>query len=222
MKKERSNINIPNSNPVLKDETLVHNSKGYSVVYDPTTGKPKETKKEAVILHFTGGSAESALSSAKGKTGYHTLIKKDGTIVEIADGKEVTYHAGKGRLKDFESINSVSFGIEVEALWDNVNNDYEELTSKQLEALLEYLPKKTEELGLTLEDIFGHNEITALADQKASYTTTQYQNNEVDYMDTSEVLRLRNENPGFLRGRKADWSSKRIKALLDLMKSNDN
>lgn len=107
-------------------------------------------------------------------------------------------------------------------MWDQNKNDYEELTPKQLEALLDYLPKKLEELGLNIEDIFGHNEITALADQKASYTTSQYKNDEVDYMDTSEVLRLRNENPGFLRGRKADWSSKRIKSLLDLLESNTN
>lgn len=86
------------------------------------------------------------------KVSAHYVIGRDGTIYQLVDEKDVSYHAGKSSLPDGRTnVNSCSIGIEI------MTSYTEAPTEKQTEALLKlihHIKKK-----YTIKYVLRHSDI---------------------------------------------------------------
>jgi N-acetyl-anhydromuramyl-L-alanine amidase AmpD len=196
----------------------MHNEKGYSVQYDPTTGGPLETSKKGIMLHQTGGNAKSALQSAKGGTGFHTLIDKNGNITELANSKHVTYHAGASHFSSEKSSNAALFGIEFESVQIDKMGRYEELTKAQITNGAKYIAAKIKEFGITLEDVIGHHEATVYKNSASRKKGNNSLTNE-DFLDAKKIASNRHSHGEFAGvSRKSDMSVKVMNQIMTEVK----
>ncbi len=72
---------------------------------------------DILLLHYTGmPDGEQALNwlcVEESQVSCHYLVHEDGRIVQMVEEKFRAWHAGKGRWRDNEDINSRSIGIEI-------------------------------------------------------------------------------------------------------------
>jgi N-acetyl-anhydromuramyl-L-alanine amidase AmpD len=170
------------------------------------------------MLHQTGGNAKSALQSAKGGTGFHTLIDKNGNIIELADSKHVTYHAGKSHFGSEKSSNASLFGIEFEGVQVDKMGRYEDLTKAQITKGAQYIAAKIKEFGITLEDVVGHHEATVYKTSESRKKTNDSLTNE-DFLDAKEIASNRHSHGEFAGvARKSDMSVKVMSQIITEVK----
>ncbi|MEM9249372.1 MAG: N-acetylmuramoyl-L-alanine amidase [Pseudomonadota bacterium] len=71
-----------------------------------------------VVLHYTAmTSAEAALDwlcAPQSQVSAHYLIGRDGRIWQMVDERDRAWHAGAGRWRDIDDVNSASIGIEID------------------------------------------------------------------------------------------------------------
>jgi N-acetylmuramoyl-L-alanine amidase len=110
-------------------------------IYKSPNHSPKNREKKDIkfiVIHYTGMQSERAcierLTSSKSKVSAHYLINKEGSITRMVSEKNVAWHAGKSKWKNFINLNEQSIGIEL------VNKGhqfgYQKFTKKQISKLI--------------------------------------------------------------------------------------
>ncbi len=97
----------------------------------------------AIVLHHTASPADAqrnAMFFAKpsSKVSAHYVVGKDGTIVQCVPDDVASWHAGRSKYGDRESVNDFSIGIEICNLGDE-KDDYPALEYAALGKLMAYL-----------------------------------------------------------------------------------
>ena len=128
--------------------------------------KKKRTKNQIkfVIIHYTGMQSEiesiERLKDVKSKVSCHYLINRKGSVVQMAEEKNIAWHAGKSKWKNFTNINKGSIGIEL------VNRGhkfgYENYTKLQINSLVNLCKELKKKYKINKENFLGHSDIAPL------------------------------------------------------------
>tara|TARA_E500000178_G_scaffold216244_1_gene213466 strand:+ start:1848 stop:2555 length:708 start_codon:yes stop_codon:yes gene_type:complete len=117
-----------------------------------------------LIIHYTGMQSEiesiKRLQNPKFKVSCHYLINRKGKVIQLVKDKNIAWHAGKSKWKNFTNLNKTSLGIEL------VNRGhefgYQKFSIYQIKSLLKlckYLKKKYK---INKENFLGHSDIAPL------------------------------------------------------------
>ena len=108
--------------------------------YSPNFSKKKRSKIDIkfVIIHYTGMQSEiesiKRLKNPRQKVSCHYLINRKGEVIQMVKDKNIAWHAGKSRWKEFKNLNTNSIGIEL------VNKGhrfgYQNFSKKQIKSLI--------------------------------------------------------------------------------------
>ncbi len=128
--------------------------------------KKKRTKNQIkfVIIHYTGMQSEiesiERLKDVKSKVSCHYLINRKGSVVQMAEEKNIAWHAGKSKWKNFTNLNKGSIGIEL------VNRGhkfgYENYTKLQINSLVNLCKELKKKYKINKENFLGHSDIAPL------------------------------------------------------------
>ena len=128
--------------------------------------KKKRTKNQIkfVIIHYTGMQSEiesiERLKNVKSKVSCHYLINRKGSVVQMAEEKNIAWHAGKSKWKNFTNLNKGSIGIEL------VNRGhkfgYENYTKLQINSLVNLCKELKKKYKINKENFRGHSYIAPL------------------------------------------------------------
>tara|TARA_B100000609_G_scaffold189065_1_gene175766 strand:+ start:72 stop:776 length:705 start_codon:yes stop_codon:yes gene_type:complete len=124
----------------------------------------KKRRIKFIILHYTGMQSTiesiSRLKSEKFKVSCHYLISKNGHIYRLVSEKNVAWHAGKSRWREFVNLNTCSVGIEIQNKGHGKN--YEMYDIKQVSAVRKLCLKLRKKYKIPLKNILGHSDISPL------------------------------------------------------------
>ncbi len=117
-----------------------------------------------IILHYTGMQSERAsvkrLTSIKNSVSAHYLINRKGDIIKMIDEKNIAWHAGKSKWKNFINLNRESIGIEI------VNKGhkfgYEKFTKAQISKIILLCKILMKKYKIKKANILGHSDIAPL------------------------------------------------------------
>ena len=117
-----------------------------------------------VIIHYTGMQSEIAsihrLKDIKFKVSCHYLINRKGKITQMVLDKDVAWHAGKSKWKNFVNLNKNSIGIEL------VNKGhqfgYQSFSSLQINSLIKLCKNLKKKYKISTENFLGHSDIAPL------------------------------------------------------------
>ena len=108
--------------------------------YSPNFSKSNRSKIDIkfVIFHYTGMQSEiesiQRLKNPRQKVSCHYLINRKGEVIQMVKDKNIAWHAGKSRWKEFKNLNTNSIGIEL------VNKGhrfgYQNFSKKQIKSLI--------------------------------------------------------------------------------------
>ena len=128
--------------------------------------KKRRTKNQIkfVIIHYTGMQSEiesiERLKNVKSKVSCHYLINRKGSVVQMAEEKNIAWHAGKSKWKNFTNLNKGSIGIEL------VNRGhkfgYENYTKLQINSLVNLCKELKKKYKINKENFLGHSDIAPL------------------------------------------------------------
>jgi N-acetylmuramoyl-L-alanine amidase len=131
----------------------------------PNTGERRGwAKPELLILHYTGmQSAEAAgawLCNPASGVSCHYLVDEAGRITQMVDENLRAWHAGAGRWKSCEDINSASIGIEIH----NPGHDlgYTEFPAAQIAAVIRLCHDILERNHIAPEGVLAHSDTAPL------------------------------------------------------------
>jgi len=108
--------------------------------YSPNLSKKIRKNKDIrlLVIHYTGMQSKiesvKRLLSPKSKVSCHYLIDRKGQILKMAEEKNITWHAGKSRWKNFINLNNNSIGIEL--INKGHRFGYEKFTDLQINQLI--------------------------------------------------------------------------------------
>ena len=124
------------------------------------------SKKEIkfVIIHYTGMQSEiesiTRLKNPKSKVSCHYLISRKGHVIQMVKDKNVAWHAGKSKWKNFVNLNNNSIGIEL------VNKGhqfgYQSFSTKQIKSLIKLCKILKKKYSIKKENFLGHSDIAPL------------------------------------------------------------
>ena len=117
-----------------------------------------------IVLHYTGMQSERAsikrLTNEKSKVSSHYLINRNGKTIKMVDEKNIAWHAGKSKWKNFINLNNQSIGIEL------VNKGhqfgYEKFPKKQISKLVLLCKILIKKYKIKKANILGHSDIAPL------------------------------------------------------------
>ena len=118
-----------------------------------------ERRPRLIVLHATEmSSAEAALRVLKtensgGRVSAHYLIAEDGRIFQLVSDSKRAWHAGGGRWRGINDLNSVSLGIELD------NDGSEDFAPAQITALKELLADLCERHAIPRDAIIAHGDM---------------------------------------------------------------
>ena len=108
--------------------------------FSPNFSKKQRPLKEIkfIVVHYTGMQSEiesvKRLQNPKSEVSCHYLINRKGKIIQMVKDKNVAWHAGKSKWKNFKNLNKNSIGIEL------VNKGhkfgYQKFTKKQINSFI--------------------------------------------------------------------------------------
>ena len=90
-----------------------------AINFSPNFSKKIRKFKEIkfVIIHYTGMQSEiesvKRLKNQKAKVSCHYLINRKGQIFQMVKDKNIAWHAGKSKWKNYVNLNKNSIGIEL-------------------------------------------------------------------------------------------------------------
>ena len=132
----------------------------------PNHSKKIRPKKEIkfVIIHYTGMQSEiesiKRLKNPKYKVSCHYLINRKGAIIQMVKDKNIAWHAGKSKWKNFINLNNCSLGIEL------VNKGhrfgYQKFNVKQISSLIKLCKRLKKKYLIKKENFLGHSDIAPL------------------------------------------------------------
>jgi N-acetylmuramoyl-L-alanine amidase len=112
-----------------------------------------------IVIHGTEmANADAALAvlksrNASGRVSAHYLITDQGRIVQLVEDSKRAWHAGAGRWRGMNDINSVSIGIELD------NDGREPFPKAQIEALIALLSDLSRRYALQPSAVIGHSDM---------------------------------------------------------------
>ena len=117
-----------------------------------------------IIIHYTGMQSEreslQRLINPKSKVSCHYLINRNGRIFNLVKEKNIAWHAGKSKWKNYKNLNKNSIGIEL------VNKGhrfgYQSFTSKQINALVILCKSLKRKYKIKNSLVLGHSDISPL------------------------------------------------------------
>jgi len=117
-----------------------------------------------VIIHYTGMQSEiesiKRLKNPKYKVSCHYLINRKGAIIQMVKDKNIAWHAGKSKWKNFINLNNCSLGIEL------VNKGhrfgYQKFNFKQISSLIKLCKRLKKKYLIKKENFLGHSDIAPL------------------------------------------------------------
>jgi N-acetylmuramoyl-L-alanine amidase len=118
-----------------------------------------ERRPRLIVLHGTEmQSSDAALAvlksrNAGGRVSAHYLIADDGRILQLVADSQRAWHAGAGRWRGLNDINSVSIGIELD------NDGIEPFSQSQVDALLRLLDDLCARYDIPRSAIIGHSDM---------------------------------------------------------------
>jgi N-acetyl-anhydromuramyl-L-alanine amidase AmpD len=118
-----------------------------------------ERRPRLIVLHATEmSSAEAALRVLKtensgGRVSAHYLIAEDGRIFQLVSDSKRAWHAGGGRWRGINDLNSVSLGIELD------NDGNEDFAPAQMAALKKLLADLCTRHGIPRDAIIAHGDM---------------------------------------------------------------
>ena len=123
---------------------------------------PKDIK--FIIIHYTGMQSEiesiKRLKNPKHKVSCHYLINRSGQVTQMVRDKNIAWHAGKSKWKNFDNLNDNSIGIEL------VNKGhqfgYQNFSKKQINSLIKLCMNLKKKYSIKKENILGHSDIAPL------------------------------------------------------------
>ena len=134
--------------------------------FSPNFSKKNRSIKEIqfVIIHYTGMQSEiesiKRLKNSKFKVSCHYLINRKGEVIQMVKDKNIAWHAGKSKWKNFKNLNNRSIGIEL------VNKGhkfgYQNFTKDQIQNLIILCKKLKRRYGIKKENFLGHSDIAPL------------------------------------------------------------
>jgi len=122
---------------------------------------------ELLILHYTGmESAKAArdwLCSPASGVSCHYLVDEKGSITQMVDETLRAWHAGVGRWKSRQDINSASIGIEIH----NPGHDlgYSDFPAAQMEAVISLCRDIVLRNEIAAQNVLAHSDIAPLRKQ---------------------------------------------------------
>ena len=132
----------------------------------PNFSKKPRLKKDIkfVIIHYTGMQSEiesiKRLKSPKHKVSCHYLINRKGSIIQLVKDKNIAWHAGKSKWREFNNLNNNSIGIELENKGHQYG--YSNFSDKQINSLIFLCIKLKKKYSIKKEDFLGHSDIAPL------------------------------------------------------------
>ena len=134
--------------------------------FSPNFSKKNRSNKEIqfVIIHYTGMQSEiesiKRLKNSKFNVSCHYLINRKGKVIQMVKDKNIAWHAGKSKWKNFKNLNNSSIGIEL------VNKGhkfgYQNFTKGQIQNLIFLCKKLKRRYGIKKENFLGHSDIAPL------------------------------------------------------------
>ena len=118
-----------------------------------------ERRPRLIVLHATEmDSAEAALRVLKtensgGRVSAHYLIAEDGRIFQLVSDSKRAWHAGGGRWRGINDLNSVSLGIELD------NDGTEAFKPAQMDALKKLLADLCTRHGIPRDAVIAHGDM---------------------------------------------------------------
>ena len=100
------------------------------------------------------------LKNPRFKVSCHYLINRKGKIIQMVKDRNIAWHAGKSKLKNFKNLNQCSIGIEL------VNRGhkfgYQDYTKNQINSLLGLCKDLKKKYSIKDENFLGHSDIAPL------------------------------------------------------------
>ena len=117
-----------------------------------------------VIIHYTGMQSEiesiNKLKNPKFKVSCHYLINRKGKTIQMVKDKNIAWHAGKSKWKNFVNLNEISIGIEL------VNKGhrfgYQNFPAKQINSLIKICETLKKKYKIKNQNFLGHSDIAPL------------------------------------------------------------
>ena len=117
-----------------------------------------------IVLHYTGMQSERVaierLTNDRSEVSCHYLINREGKITKLVDEKNIAWHAGRSKWKNFINLNNRSIGIEL------VNKghkfSYENFSKKQILKLVLLCKTLIKKYKIKKTNILGHSDIAPL------------------------------------------------------------
>ena len=151
-----------------------------------------------IVLHYTGMQSERAsierLTSEKSKVSSHYLINRNGKVVKMVDEKNIAWHAGKSKWKNFTNLNDHSIGIEL------VNKGhqfgYESFSKKQISKLILLCKALIKKYKIKKTNILGHSDIAPLRkkDPGEKFPWQFLSENKIGYWHNINKKNIKNKN----------------------------
>ena len=147
---------------------LVFNWLFMNIVYNYSRNFSKKLRRASeikfVIIHYTGMQSEIAsinrLKNPKFKVSCHYLINRKGKITQMVKDKNIAWHAGKSKWKNYVNLNNNSIGVEL------VNKGhilgYQNFSKDQIESLIRLCKFLKKKYAIKKENFLGHSDIAPL------------------------------------------------------------
>ena len=131
----------------------------YSPNFDP--GKRKINQIKYLIFHYTGMQNEKVainrLTDLRSKVSSHYMIKNNGDIIIMVPDLYISWHAGKSRWKNLNSLNKYSIGIEISNPGHRFN--YKKFSNTQIKSILKLCKFLIKKYKIKPQNILGHSDI---------------------------------------------------------------
>ena len=145
--------------------TFLRNMRRFNEL-SPNFSKKTRNKKDIkfVIIHYTGMQSEieslRRLKNPASKVSSHYLINRKGKIYQLVKDRQIAWHAGKSKWKNFKNLNHNSIGIEL------VNKGhefgYQKFSTSQIKSLINLCKVLKKKYKIKQENFLGHSDIAPL------------------------------------------------------------
>ena len=127
--------------------------------FDPSPNYNSRYEKQVsmIIIHYTAGSKDAAISwlkNPKAMVSAHYVVGKDGEIVQLVEEKYRAWHAGYSNWQGETDINAISIGVEVE------NDGKEPYPDAQMKALAKLVAEIRKRYDIPQDRVFGHSDVS--------------------------------------------------------------
>ncbi|MGH6874428.1 MAG: N-acetylmuramoyl-L-alanine amidase [Aestuariivirgaceae bacterium] len=131
----------------------------------PNTGPRRGVEgPELLILHYTGMETAKAacawLCNPASGVSCHYLVDEAGSITQMVDENLRAWHAGVGRWKSCDDVNSASIGIEIHNRGHDLG--YTDFPASQIRAVIRLCRDIIARNAIAVENVLAHSDVAPL------------------------------------------------------------